>query len=66
MFTLRSGDHEVVARTGTGGITTGKQGRFIRLRMGRGLLAEREYTLHPRNENEDYRWRVAEGVSIRR
>ena len=66
LFHLRSGDHEVVARTGTGGVTSGKHGRFIILRMGRGLLPDRSYTLQPRNENDDYRWRVAEGVSITR
>ena len=66
VFYLSSGDHEVVARTGTGGVTAGRQGRFIILRTGRGLLPDQEYTLRPRNENDNYLWRVAEGVSITR
>jgi hypothetical protein len=65
VFYLSSGDHEVEAHTGTGGITS-KQGRFIMFRMGRGLLPDRAYTLGARNQDEDYRWRVAEGLSITR
>ena len=64
VFYLSSGDHEVTARTGTGGVTSGRHGKFIILSMGRGLLPGREYELRPRNGRDDYRWRVAEDVRI--
>jgi len=45
-------------------VTSGKHGKFIILQTGRGLLPDRSCTLRARNEIDDYRWRVADGVSI--